>query len=235
MFVTEVPKGPQGFSDPMLEYIAAQNVPYREEAAILAASQHLPESRYLMPRAQLRLLTTLVHFSGAETVLEIGTYTGGSTLAMARGLRNGGKIITMDINHDNYRDYGAEHVAAAGFSDRIELQTGEALPMMEKMLERMEEADEPGCIDGLLVDADKESYTKYLEIGIPLVRSGGFVLMDNAYGIGGGVVDEERLKNDSRVQGVSEANDFMRGQFEGGVLHSAFVTIGDGLIIASKR
>lgn len=230
MFVTEVPKGPQGFSDPMLEYIAAQNIPYPEEAAILAASQNLPESRYLMPPSQLRLLTTLVHFSGAETVLEIGTYTGGSTLAMARGLRNGGKIITMDINHDNYRNYGAEHVAAAGFSDRIELRTGKALPMMEEMLE----TNGPGCIDGLLVDADKELYTKYLRVGIALVRSGGFVFMDNAYGIGGGVVDEERLQNDSRVQGVSEANDFMRNQFEQGVLHSSFVTVGDGLIIASK-
>lgn len=117
------------------------------------------------------LLTLLTRLAGARFAVEVGTFTGYSSLCIARGLADGGRLLCCDVSEE-WTAVGREHWQRAGVADRIELRIAPALDTLRSL------PDEP-AIDLAFVDADKESYIAYWEELVPRLRPGGVLLVDN--------------------------------------------------------
>src|SRR5688572_9075994 len=140
----------------------------REETA------SLPESRMQVAPEEGAFLALLVRILGARKVLEVGTFTGYSSTAMALALPADGRIICCDLSKE-WTDVARRAWADAGVADRVDLRLGPALDTLEELLA----ADEAGSFDLAFIDADKANYAGYYEAAVRLVRKGGVIAIDN--------------------------------------------------------
>lgn len=123
---------------------------------------------------QGQLLGFLVGLMAARTVVEVGVFTGYSTLAMARALPPGGRVIACDFN-DEWAEIGRPFWERAGVADRIQLELRPAVQTLDALL-----ADgAAGTVDFAFIDADKEGYPRYVERCLELLRPGGLMAIDN--------------------------------------------------------
>ncbi|MGN9912007.1 O-methyltransferase [Phytohabitans sp. LJ34] len=120
---------------------------------------------------QAAFLSLLAKLVGARHAVEIGTFTGLSSLAMARGLADGGKLVCFDIS-DEYTSVARRYWERAGVSDRIDLRIGPAA-------ERLRELPAEPHLDLSFIDADKTGYPTYWEELVPRTRAGGLIVVDN--------------------------------------------------------
>jgi caffeoyl-CoA O-methyltransferase len=116
-----------------------------------------------------RFLEMLVFASGAKRVLEIGTFSGYSSLSMAAGLPPDGSIVTCDIS-EKHAEVARRHIAASPFAGRIEVRVGPAIESVN---------DLDGPFDLVFIDADKESYVDYYEAVLPKLSPRGIIAADN--------------------------------------------------------
>ena len=142
---------------------------------------------------------------GAKYAIEVGTFTGYSSLCIARSLASGGKLICLDES-EKWTAIARKYWAEAGLQDRIELRLGAAIPLLQQL--------EPGLtFDLAFIDAAKTEYDAYYELILPRVRKNGLILLDNMlWGgrLGKGPVTQEsgkaidtlnhKLANDARVE-----------------------------------
>ncbi len=173
----------------------------------LAAETRAKTSSPQMMVGQLegRFLAELVRLSGAHRVLELGTFTGYSSISMALALSDGGRVVTCDVNEETTamaRRYAEE----AGVVERIDYRLGPAL-------ETISELDGP--FDLIFIDADKDNYVNYYEATLPLLADDGVMVVDNTLW-SGRVADpeddeestrhiralNERVRDDPRVENV---------------------------------
>jgi caffeoyl-CoA O-methyltransferase len=162
-----------------------------------------------------RFLEFLVRLRGAKRVLELGTFTGYSSLSMARGLPAGGRVITCDVNEETTaiaRRYAEE----AGLADRIEYRLGPGLEQIEQV---------EGPFDLVFIDADKPNYRNYYEAVLPKLADGGLIVADNAL-------------RDGRV--LDEDADEPMKEFNAHVLNDprvdcTLLTVRDGMLLVMKR
>ncbi|MGW1786184.1 O-methyltransferase [Streptomyces sp. NPDC002143] len=145
-----------------------------------------------------QLLAMLVGLTGAARVLEIGTFTGYSTLCMARALPPGGRIVTCDIS-ERWTRVAQRYWSRAGVSDRIELRLGDGAETMAKLLAE----HGPETFDLVFVDADKTGYARYYEEALTQLRPGGLVVLDNTLYFGR-VADPEA--KDPDTEAIRELN-----------------------------
>ncbi|MGW0950095.1 O-methyltransferase [Streptomyces sp. NPDC002623] len=145
-----------------------------------------------------QLLAMLVGLTGATRVLEIGTFTGYSTLCMARALPPGGRIVTCDIS-ERWTRVAQRYWSRAGVSDRIELRLGDGAETMAKLLAE----HGPETFDLVFVDADKTGYARYYEEALTHLRPGGLVVLDNTLYFGR-VADPEA--KDPDTEAIRELN-----------------------------
>lgn len=123
---------------------------------------------------QGQLLGFLVGLMSAKTVVEVGVFTGYSTLCMARALPPGGRLIALDFNEE-WADIGRPFWERAGVADRIQLELRPAVQTLDMLL-----ADgAAGTVDFAFIDADKEGYPLYFERCLELLRPGGLMAIDN--------------------------------------------------------
>lgn len=170
-----------------------------------------------------QLLGFLVRLVGARRVLEIGTFTGYSTLCMARALPPAGRLVTCDIS-DRWPAIGAPYWKRAGVADRIDVRIGDAHDTLAGLL-----ADgAAGTVDLVFVDADKASYRDYYEASLRLVRPGGLLVLDNTV-LFGRVADPAVQDPDTRS--VRELNAFLRGDDR---VDLAMLTMADGITLARR-
>lgn len=132
---------------------------------------------------QAALMTALARLTGARRAVEVGTFTGMSSLAIARGLADGGRLVCCDVSEE-WTAIAREAWAAAGVADRIDLRIGPAAETLAADLF----GGEP--LDLAFVDADKPSYTTYHDLLVPRLRPGGLLAVDNTLW-GGSVVDPD--------------------------------------------
>ncbi|MEW2115539.1 class I SAM-dependent methyltransferase [Streptomyces sp. NPDC005474] len=171
-----------------------------------------------------QLLALLVGLTGAASVVEIGTFTGYSTLCMARALPLGGRLVTCDIT-DRWPAIGAEYWKRAGVDSVIDLRVGDAAETLEGLL-----ADEgPGTFDLVFVDADKANYPRYYELSLELLRPGGLVVVDNTLFFGR-VADPQFT--DADTEGVRELNARLR---EDERVELSMLTMADGITLARRK
>jgi O-methyltransferase len=176
----------------------------------------------LMP-GQGDLLAMLARLLDARRVLEIGTYTGYSTLCLARALPADGRVITCDIN-PKWTNIGREYWDRAGVGDRVEVRIGDAAQTLRDLA-----ADQAEPFDLVFVDADKAGYRDYFEKALPLVRPGGLIVFDNVLFFGR-VIDPACQDRDTA--GIREVNELLRTDDR---VEICVLPVADGMTIARKR
>lgn len=139
-----------------------------------AMTDGLPEAKMQSTAEQGHLLALLVRLIDARRVLEIGTFTGTSMLAMALALPEGGRITTCDLS-EAWAAIGRRHWDRAGVSHKIYLRIGPALAT----LTALEATSGPEQFDLAFIDAEKTGYDAYYEACLRLVRPGGLIVLDN--------------------------------------------------------
>ncbi|MFF2729758.1 O-methyltransferase [Streptomyces sp. NPDC058008] len=171
-----------------------------------------------------QFLAFLVATTGVTDVLEIGTFTGYSTLCMARAVPPRGRVVTCDIS-GRWPEIGAEYWQRAGVDDRIEVRIGAALESLEEMLTD----GGPDQFGLVFIDADKANYPQYYELALRLVRPGGLVVVDNTLFFGR-VVDP--LADDADTAGVREVNARIRDDRRVDV---SMLPMADGITLVRRR
>ncbi len=141
-----------------------------------------------------RLLELLVHGIQAKRVLELGTYSGYSSLSMAAGLPQGGHIDTCEVD-EQHAEVARRYIARSPHADRITVHLGPALETIERL---------GGEFDFVFIDADKENYANYYEALLPRLAPHGLMAIDNTLW-SGRVLDESDDSVDTRA--IRELND----------------------------
>ncbi|MFC7531617.1 class I SAM-dependent methyltransferase [Actinoplanes sp. GCM10030250] len=191
----------------------------REETAGLpfaAALQLLPEEG--------QFLALLVGITGARQVLDIGTFTGYSTLAMARALPPRGRVVTMDIAA-KWPGIGEPYWERAGVRDRIDVRIGDARDTLAALLAE----DGPGSFDLAFIDADKAGYPAYYAAALRLIRPGGLIVLDNTLFFGR-VVDPDAQDTDTVA--IRELNAALRDDPR---VDLTLLPFADGVTLLRKR
>lgn len=190
----------------------------REETA------RLPMARMQIAPEQGQFMGLLLRLMGARRVIEVGSFTGYSALAMALALPGDGHLVACDVSRE-WIDVGRPYWQAAGVADRIETRIA---PALETLRELGGEA-EAGDWDFVFIDADKPAYTDYYEAGLALLRPGGVVAVDNTLWHGA-VADPGDREEDTEA--IRAFNRYLR---EDERVDLSLVPIGDGLSLARKR
>jgi predicted O-methyltransferase YrrM len=194
-------------TQPDLEVYAERHT--SEESPLLKKINRDTHAQVMHPRMlsghlQGRVLSMISHMIRPNVVLEIGTFTGYSALCFAEGLRDGGKVITIDINeelHERVSGYFRE----AKMDGRIDYRIGNAADIIPQL---------EGKFDLVFIDADKENYARYYDLVIDRVNLNGMILADNVLWSGKVLMDKpdkdtraiidfnEKVMRDARVENV---------------------------------
>jgi caffeoyl-CoA O-methyltransferase len=181
----------------------------------LAAETHEKTTapQMMVGRLEGRFLGSLVRMLRARRVLELGTFTGYSSISMALALPWGGRVITCDVNEETTaiaRRYAEE----AGVADRIDFELGPGLEMIAGL-------DSP--FELVFIDADKPNYVNYYEATLPLLAEGGLIVVDNTLW-SGRVADE--ADDDANTQAIRALNDRV---LEDPRVQNVLLTVRDGM------
>lgn len=202
-------------------YMIEHGTPLDEIAAELVAETNAlgDDAAMLTTPDQAALLTMLTRLTGARRAIEIGTFTGFSALAIARGLPDDGSLICLDVS-DEWTSIGRRYWERAGVADKIEVRIGDAH-------QSAAELPEDELFDLGFVDADKPGYIDYFEQLVRRLRPGGLLMFDNT--LAGG-----------RVVGQHSDDPVDRKEFNAYVAKDERVDvvilgIGDGLTLVRKR
>jgi O-methyltransferase len=173
---------------------------------------------------QGQFMALLVKLVEAKRIIEVGTFTGYSTLVMAEALPADGKIISCDIDRE-WTDIARRYWQRAGVADRIDLRLAPALEALQSLIDD----DGTGRYDMAFIDADKANMQDYYEQCLKLVRQGGLIMIDNVLW-GGSVADESYQSED--VKSIRQFNAFLHQDER---VDISLVPIGDGLSLVRKR
>jgi predicted O-methyltransferase YrrM len=170
-----VSNGSIGLDEALNRYLVEVGV--REHpvlAELRRQTAELPNAGMQIAPEEGALLALLVRLLPARRILEIGTFTGYSSTAMALAQPDGGRITCCDVSRE-WTDIARRAWADAGVDDRVDLRLGPAVSTLDELLG----AGEAGSYDLAFIDADKASYDDYYERSLQLVRSGGVIAIDN--------------------------------------------------------
>ncbi|RYU57754.1 SAM-dependent methyltransferase [Methylolobus aquaticus] len=214
-----------GLSDPLYQYLLTNSV---RESPLLAELREetsaLPGAGMQITPEQGQFMALLVRLTGTRRIIEIGVFTGYSSLAMALALPEGGQLVACDINPD-WTAIAQGYWTRAGVADRIELRLGPALQTLDSLLA----SGEAGHFDLAFIDADKTAYDGYYERCLELLRPGGLILIDNVLW-GGRVADATHSDPDTIA--IRALNAKIRDDQR---VSCSLVPIADGLMLALKH
>ncbi|UCG42387.1 MAG: class I SAM-dependent methyltransferase [candidate division WOR-3 bacterium] len=212
-------------TDELYDYLL--NVSVREPEIL----RRLREQTLLMPEADLeiapeqgQLMALMLRLMSAKRVLEIGTFTGYSSLAMALALPTDGELVTCDLSEE-WTAIARKYWQEAGVEDRITLCLGPALDTLDRLLAE----GRRDSFDFAFIDADKENDLVYFERCMKLVRTGGLIVVDNV--LWSGRVADPKV-DDADTASIRVFN---RALLEDERIDLSLVPIADGLTLARKR
>ena len=212
-------------SEQLYDYITGVTVKdHPALAALRAETQKLPSGGMQIAPEQGQFMQLLVHLIQAKRYLEVGCFTGYSSLVMAMALPNDGSVTTCDVSEE-WTNVAKQHWQAAGVSEKIDLKLGPASESLQQMLSE----GRANSFDIAFIDADKGNYPTYYELCYELVRPGGLILIDNT--LWGGRVANPAV-NDEDTKGIRQVN--LRA-FEDDRVDSCLLPLSDGLHVCHKR
>ena len=170
------------------------------------------------------LMALLVQLSGARRAIELGTFTGYSSLAVMLAMPPDGTIVCCDVS-DEWTSVARRYWAQAGVTDRVDLRLAPALETLDALLA----SGGAGTFDFAFIDADKTDYAEYHERIVQLLRSGGLAVYDNVFW-GGDVIDPSRT--DPATVGVRRLNERLATDER---VTISMIPVADGLTLALKR
>lgn len=204
------------------QYVAEHSSPQSEALEWIQKQTHIRTNypRMLTGAVQGRFLTMLARISGAERVLEIGTFTGYSSTCFAYGIKEGGMVDTLEIN-DELEDLIREGWERAGVRDRITLHIGDAKETLKTL---------SGPYDIVYMDANKREYCDYYDLIFDLVRPGGLILADDV--LWDGKLWQDPMPSDKQTLGIAAFNDMVAADSR---VESVILPWRDGLNIIRKK
>jgi predicted O-methyltransferase YrrM len=172
--------------------------------------------------ARFLQLLTMIH--QPQRVIEVGTFFGYSSIHIARGLPEGGRLTTLEID-SNLAELARRSLDTAGLSDRVDVVVGDAADYLAQV--------QPQNIDMIFIDADKRNYPKYLELCFPLLKRGGILVADDAF-THGNFSGEGHNGEDGSTE-IKAINTYNRAVGKSPRLFSAFVGTNNGLLVSYKK
>ncbi|MCH2327505.1 MAG: class I SAM-dependent methyltransferase [Rhodospirillales bacterium] len=212
-------------NDALYEYLLS--VSLREPDVLCRLREEtakMPQHNMQISPEQGQFIALLVELTGARKCLEVGTFTGYSTLSVALALPEDGQIVACDISEE-FTSRAKPYWQEAGVAGKIDLRLGPALETLDALI-----ADgESGAFDFAFIDADKVNYQGYFQRALDLIRRGGLILVDNVLW-SGAVVDPAR--DDEDTEAIRAFNQARAGDPR---ISLSLVPIGAGLTLARKR
>ncbi|TAM83309.1 MAG: SAM-dependent methyltransferase [Candidimonas sp.] len=184
----------------------------------------MPNGGMQISPEQGQLMRLLVHLIGARRCLEVGVFTGYSSLSVALALPEDGHLVACDISEE-YTAVARRHWQEAGVAHKIELRIGAALETLDTLLA----AGQAGRYDFAFIDADKSPYPDYFDRALKLVRAGGLIAVDNT--LWSGEVANPRT-TDATARTLHAFNQKLHAD---GRVEVAMIPIGDGFTLAWKK
>jgi caffeoyl-CoA O-methyltransferase len=197
------------------EYAAAHSSPNGELFERLAAetTEKSEAPQMMVGLLEGQFLGALVRSMHAKRILELGTFTGYSSISMALALPPDGRVITCDVNAET-TEIARRYAAEAGVADRIEYRTGPALETIAQL---------EGEFDLVFIDADKPNYLNYYEATLPKLAAGGLMILDNTLW-SGRVADPG--EDDENTRAIRAVNDRVLGDPR---VNNVLLTVRDGM------
>jgi predicted O-methyltransferase YrrM len=211
-------------TDSLYDYLLS--VSLREPEILRELREHtarLPAARMQISPEQGQFMHWLVSTIGARRALEVGVFTGYSSLITALALPADGRIVACDISAE-YTDIARQYWQRAGVAERIQLQLRPALETLQQLIDD----GNAGSFDFAFIDADKENYLGYYEAVLQLLRRGGVLLVDNVLW-SGRVIDAQ--VNDSSTVALREFNLKLHNDPRVAI---SLLPVGDGLTLVRK-
>jgi predicted O-methyltransferase YrrM len=210
---------------PLYQYLL--DVSLRETALLQqlrAETAQLAVARWQIAPEQGQFMALLIKLIGAKRVLEIGTFTGYSSLCMASAMAEDSLMVCCDTSQE-YTDIARRYWRQAGVEERIELRLAPALQSMTEL----ERSGHSESFDLIFIDADKANYLAYLEHALVLLRRGGVLLFDNTLWSGRVL---ETLPESADTQAIQTLNRRLKNDQR---VDLSLLPIGDGLTLCRKR
>ena len=203
------------------KYVEAHTTPETDVLKELNRATHLKTfyPNMLSGSVQGKFLEMISLMIRPKYILEIGTFTAYSAIALAKGLIAGGKLITLEVNEE-METFAKEYIHKSGMDDKIQLIMGDAVKIIP---------DLPEEFDLVFIDADKEQYVDYYELSLAKLKPGGFILADNV--LWSGKVLEEDSKSDKETRGIKAFNEFVENDKR---VEQVMLSVRDGLLLVRK-
>ncbi|MCC6368137.1 MAG: class I SAM-dependent methyltransferase [Bryobacterales bacterium] len=212
-------------TEPLLQYVRSVSDP---EPAYLARLREEtardPHARMQITVEQGALMGMLVRLLGARKALEVGVFTGYSSLSVARALPPDGRLIACDVS-DEWTSIARRYWKEAGLDHKIELHLRPAIETLDELLA----AGHAGSFDFAFIDADKANYPHYYERALQLIRPGGLIAVDNVLWHSR-VIDPSINDEDTRT-----IRAFNQDLATDARVHHCLVPLGDGITLALKK
>ena len=214
----------------LTEYIEQHSSPESEVLQQITRSTHLEliNPRMLSGHVQGRVLSMLSQMIQPKRILELGTFTGYSALCLAEGLAKDGELITIEHN-DELEDGIRRNLALTPLGEKIKLVIGDAKEAMRRLGDEAR-GDEAKGFDLVFIDADKKEYCDYLDLVLPLMRQGGWILADNT--LWDGHIIESAYDKDKQTVALRAFNDKVAQDER---LEKVILPLRDGLTIIKVK
>ena len=217
------------------EYIEQHSSPESPVLKQITRSTHLEviNPRMLSGHVQGRVLSMISQMIRPKRILELGTFTGYSALCLAEGLTDDGRLLTIEHN-DEMEDSIRRNLALSPLGEKIELVIGDAKETLRRLGDkaRGERREVKGAelFDLVFIDADKKEYCDYLDLVLPLMRDGGWILADNT--LWDGHIVEAAYDKDKQTLALRAFNDKVAQDER---LEKVILPLRDGLTIIRVR
>ena len=209
------------WSSELEDYIEAHTEPEPEILTELSRATHrkILRPRMLSGNMQGQFLKMLCRMNKAHRVLEIGTFTGYASIAMAMGLEEGGVLHTIDIN-DEIEEFTRTYIVRSGLADRIVFHIGDACEVIPRLTERF---------DLVFIDADKRLYPEYYRLVFDKVVPGGIIVADDVLWDGKVLEPDSR---DAQTRGILEFNELVQRDDR---VENILLPVRHGLMVIRKK
>ena len=217
------------------EYIEQHSSPESPVLKQITRSTHLEviNPRMLSGHVQGRVLSMISQMIRPKRILELGTFTGYSALCLAEGLTDDGRLLTIEHN-DEMEESICRNLALSPLGEKIDLVIGDAKEAMRRLGDkaRGERREDKGAelFDLVFIDADKKEYCDYLDLVLPLMRKGGWILADNT--LWDGHIIEAAYDKDKQTVALRAFNDKVAQDER---LEKVILPLRDGLTIIRVR